>query len=138
MPLHQSPELTAGFVYIFVPGKGICAINRLEGPMDRSASWAVADAEQFLAEDDKYAYLKSTENRILAVEKATGQVKFVSRRTDLATYVSNPVNDPKGATVYASTKRGLIMAIVPVLRPGVVGELVLDMRPATESVVMAQ
>ena len=138
VPLHQSPELTAGFVYIFVPGKGICAINRLEGSMDRSASWAVADAEQFLAEDDKYAYLKSTENRILAVEKATGQVKFVSRRTDLATYVSNPVNDPKGATVYASTKRGLIMAIVPVLRPGVVGELVLDMRPATESVVMAQ
>ena len=138
VPLYQGPEVTAGFVYIFVPGKGICAISRAEGLMDRAAAWAVADAEQFLAEDDKYAYLKSTENRIVAVEKATGQVKFSSRRTDLATYVSNPANDPKGATLYASTKRGLIMAIVPVLRPGVVGELVLDMRPVAGSVPMAQ
>lgn len=138
VPLHASPEVTAGFVYISVPGKGICAINRLEGQMDRAASWSVANADQFLAEDDKHAYLKSTDNRVLAVEKATGQVKFESRRTDLAIYVSNPVNDPKGATIYASTKRGLVMAIAPVLRPGVVGELVLDMRPATHYVALAQ
>ena len=138
VPLHKGPEVTAGLVYILVPGKGICAINRLEGQMDRAASWAVANADQFLAEDDKYAYLKSTENRILAVEKATGQVKFESGRTDLARFVSNPVTDPKGAMIYASTKKGLVMAIAPVLRPGVVGELVLDMRPATGDVAMAQ
>jgi outer membrane protein assembly factor BamB len=138
VPLHQGPEVTAAFVYIFVPGKGLSAINRLDGQIDRAASWTVADAEQFLAEDDTYAYLKTNDNRIVAVEKVTGQVKFESRRTDLATYVSNPASDPKGATIYASTKRGLIMAIAPVLRPGVVGELVLDMRPATHYVAMAQ
>lgn len=138
VPLHQGPEVTTGFVYILVPGKGICAINRLEGQMDRAASWAVAGADQFLAEDEKYAYLKSTDNRILAVEKATGQVKFESHRTDLATFVSNPVNDGKGAMIFASTKKGLIMAIVPVLRPGVVGELALDVRPATGYVALAQ
>ena len=137
-PLYKSPEVTAGFVYIFVPGKGICAINRAEGQLNRAASWAVADADQFLAEDDKYAYLKLSDCRIAAVEKATGEVKFESSRTDLAVFVSNPANDPAGATIYASTKRGLIMAITPVLRPGVVGELVLDLRPATQYVALAQ
>jgi len=125
-PLRSSPEVTGGFVYQYALGKGVMAISRAEGePMNRPVKWTVAEATQFLAEDTQYVYLRSKDNRVLAVDKANGNVKFQSTRKDLAVFASNT----KDATIYASTKEGLVLAIKPVLKPGTVGQLALDVRP---------
>lgn len=134
VPLYDSPEVTTKFAYVVVPGKGLCAIARGDGPTARLASWAVANATQFLAEDDKYTYVKLSDNRIAAVDKTDGKIKFESQRTDLTVFVSNP----SGSTIYAATKKGLVMAITPVLRPGAVGELVLNAQPTAMYLAMAQ
>jgi DNA-binding transcriptional regulator LsrR (DeoR family) len=60
----------------------------------------------------------------VALDKATGEPKFRSKRRDLTITTPNT----KDATIYAATKRGEVLAIRPVLKGGSVGEIVLDER----------
>jgi outer membrane protein assembly factor BamB len=121
-PLRESPEVTATTVYVPVPDRGIVAIDKVNGTQVRQARWAVKDAVKFLAEDEKYAYLSRADHVILAVDKATGEQKFTSKRTDFVAFATNT----RDSTIYAATKDGQVMAIVPVLKAGNVGELALD------------
>lgn len=122
-PLHTGAILTKDMVYLVVPGTGLAAIDKnstVQGT--RTARWTAADATQFLSEDDKYVYVRTTQNQIAALDKATGQQRFVSRRPDLVAFGENTKGD---GICYVSTQLGRIIAVRPVLHPGEIGEVVL-------------
>jgi outer membrane protein assembly factor BamB len=119
-PLDTPPVATKELVYQYVKGTGVVAIDKLNGQMDRQPRWVAADAREFLAEDDQNTYVRGKDNRILAIDKKTGETKFRSRRKDLAVFAANPT----GSIIYAGTKDGLLLAIKPVLSPGAVGTVV--------------
>ena len=132
-PLSRSPSVTATTVYQFIQGVGMIAIDKTQGDPARKAKWTVANAIQFLAEDEKYAYLERNDHVIVAVDKATGAAKFQSQRTDFVAYATALKNN----TVFATTKNGQVRAIVPNFRAGMMGEMVWS-PIAAESVAMGQ
>jgi hypothetical protein len=75
-----------------------------------------------VAEDEKFAYFHRADNIVIAVDRATGEQKFASKRTDLVAFGTNT----KDGVIYAGTRDGQVWAITPVLKPGNVGEIVLD------------
>ena len=127
-PLRASAEVTATTVYLPVSGKGVTAIDKQTG----RAKWTLRDAVKLVAEDDKYAYVNRRDNTIVAVDKASGEQRFTSKRTDLVAFATNT----KDATIYAATKKGQVLAITPVLKAGDVGELALDLATPVEAVAM--
>jgi len=120
---NNAPVLGNDLVYLYHRGAGVVAIEKssTEAPV-RSAKWAVKNAIQFLAQDDKTAYLLGADRRIMAVDKQNGAVKLTSQRNDFAAFAANP----KDATIYAATAGGDVYAIKPVVRAGAMGELVLE------------
>lgn len=121
-PLTSSPTITATSVYQYVDGQGIVSIDKAQGDPARKARWAVKEASQFLAEDDKYAYLERTDHAIIAAEKASGKVKFQSARKDFVSFG----RALKGNVVYAATADGQVRAITPILTAGHMGEVVWE------------
>jgi len=115
---------TDNLVYLPVAGKGIVAIEKGEGPI-RSQKWNIPDAVQLLAQDNQYTYLLARDRTILAVDKEKGAVRFRSARNDFAVFGTNL----KDGVVYAAGRDGWLYAIKPIAKPGLVGELVLDVRP---------
>jgi len=99
----------------------VAALPKGQGAFDRQPTWVAEDCTQFLAQDERNAYLRRKDGAVVARDKKTGQLKFASnRRNDVfATNVSK-----EDGVVYAATKQGRILAIKPVLKPGVVGEVV--------------
>lgn len=130
--LRDSPIVTKTDVYQVVPGKGVVAINKTEGEYNREPRWVAEGAVQFLSEDDKYAYVRRADNVIVAIDRSTGNSAFQSKRADFDLFGTNTAGD---GIVYAATSTGQVMAIRPVLKPGAVGELVLQPVPITTSQV---
>jgi outer membrane protein assembly factor BamB len=144
VPLRTSPVVTATAVYQFVDNQGIVALDKTTGEFNRKARWAAAGTSQFLAEDDKYAYLlRQRDRRIVAIDRATGKEQFHSQRTDFVAFAINanapaapttaPTTGPSrvgGGVIFAATRKGQVYAIRPVLTAGSVGEVVLDFKPA--------
>ncbi|MFI5379595.1 MAG: PQQ-binding-like beta-propeller repeat protein [Tepidisphaerales bacterium] len=120
----SAPVSAGSFVYIYVPGKGLVAIDKTGQAELRLAKWVVEDARQVLAIDEKNTYVRMADNSIAGVERATGQVKMRSSRKDFVAFASN-VNFKELGTIYAATSAGTVMAIKPVTKPGAVGEWVL-------------
>jgi outer membrane protein assembly factor BamB len=139
--LREGPILSASHVYLPIPGAGIAAFSKADGDFNRKPIWLAAGMTQFLAEDDKLVYLKrGDDNVIVALDKATGEQRFESRRRDLTAFATN--RKPDG-TIYAASKTNRVLAIKPVLRPGVVGELVwneseVDAAAAAAAVAIAR
>jgi hypothetical protein len=119
-PLTTGPTVTDDSVYIYVPGKGLAAIDKTTGGPIRQAKWTVRDATKLLADDDRFAYVLGINNRVYGVDKATGKVAFVSTRGDLRIFGQNSTD----STVYTATRNGEVIAAAPVLKPGTMGELV--------------
>ncbi|MGA3065415.1 MAG: PQQ-binding-like beta-propeller repeat protein [Tepidisphaeraceae bacterium] len=132
-PLLTAPAVTSTTVYLYVPGKGLAAIDKNEPiTLDsqpgklmgeepiHSARWFAPDALAFVAQDDQYVYAQSDSNSLLALDKQTGQVVFTSRRHDLTAFAVNM----KDSTIYAATADGEVMSIRADLTPGTIGELV--------------
>ena len=128
VPLRDGPVLTKDLVFQFVPDTGLVAIDKTEIPMsknptfNREPRWVAADATQILSEDDTYAYVRTTKNQVLAIDKKSGQPKFSSRRNDLTTFGTNTKGD---GIIYVATSDGMVISVKPVLTPGQVGEIVL-------------
>ena len=121
--LTGDPVVTATQVYLPIPDAGIAAFNKGDGDYNRRPLWLAVGMSKFLAEDEQHVYLlRAADNVIVAVDKQTGEQLFESTRRDLTVFASN-VAAPDG-TIYAASKTNRIVAIKPVLRPGVVGELV--------------
>lgn len=118
--LTTAPIVTADSVYQFARGQGMIALDKTAGGFNRKARWIVEDAEQFLSADEKYVYLRMSNNRIVAVDKASGAEKFASKGRDFDLFASNE----KDSTIYAAKANGEVVAIRPVLTPGAVGAIV--------------
>ena len=118
--LREPPEVTASTVYLPVPGKGIVAIDKQTGPQNGQPRWAYADGKNFVSEDERFAYLQRKDNRVVAIDRGTGQPAFTTQRTDLITFAVNTKGD---GLIYAGTKDGQVICIAPVLRPGTMGEI---------------
>jgi outer membrane protein assembly factor BamB len=131
--LRASPAVTATMVYLPVEGKGIVAIDKLNGPQWREPKWTVRDCVKLVSEDEKYAYFQRNDNMVVAIDKATGEQRFTSKRNDLTCFATNT----KDGTIYAGTKSGEVLAFTPVLKPGFVGEIALENpRPVTNLIAM--
>ncbi len=121
---ESAPVSVGAFVYIYVPGKGLVAIDKTGQGELRLAKWVVEDGRQVLAIDEKNTYIRMADNSIAGVERATGQIKMRSSRKDFVAFASN-VNFKELGTIYAVTSAGTVMAIKPVTKPGAVGEWVM-------------
>lgn len=130
-PLRQGPVLTKDAVYQSIPGTGVAALNKGDQAangrtgFNREPRWVSAEGVQFLAEDDQYAYLRSSGNAVIAVDKQSGQTRFRSQRPDLSAFATNT----KDGLIYVATSGGRVMAVKPVFQAGSVGELVLAPAP---------
>lgn len=119
--LQEGPVVTDDTVYQPLPGGQLAAIDKISSDpkaFNRTPRWVVS-ARQFLAQDASHAYLLGTHGRLLAVDKATGQVEFRSSRSDFAACGVNLTSN----TIYAATRSGQVIAIDPVLKAGVVGQM---------------
>jgi outer membrane protein assembly factor BamB len=126
--LRTGPAVTSDMVYQFVPSMGVAALAKGPGAFDRRPIWIAEDATQFLAQDDRNAYLRRNDGAVVARDKKTGQVKFTSRRRNLNVFATNTMKED--GMIYGATKQGRIIAIKPILKPGTVGEVVrLDEEP---------
>jgi outer membrane protein assembly factor BamB len=139
-PLTASPQVTADTVYQSVPDVGVVAIDKTKSKFpqygqgdNRDAKWIASDAVEFLAADEKFAYMRTRDNRITAFDKQSGKQVFQSQRTDLDLFTQNPDKD---GLIYAATKNGKIFAIKPSVTGGGVGELVLA-NPTLRMLAMA-
>jgi outer membrane protein assembly factor BamB len=119
--LRSSPAVTSDTVYQFVAGVGLAALAKGQGAFDRRPSWVAEDCTQFLAQDERNAYLRRRDGAVVARDKRTGELKFASRRRNEVFATNTSKED---GVVYAATKQGRVIAIKPVLKPGVVGEVV--------------
>lgn len=129
-PLHEGATLTKDMVYLYVPRTGLVAINKndVAKGINREARWTAADARQFLSEDEHYVFVRTTGNRIAALDKATGEQRFVSKRPDLVAFATNVKGD---GIVYVATQGGRIICVRPVVHPGEMGEVVLAPVPSS-------
>jgi outer membrane protein assembly factor BamB len=134
--LNDAPQVTDTSVYQYVPGTGLVAIDKttkmtidnqdsgVETPF-HSPRWTLQGAEKILAEDSQFVYVvlgKPDEVRgIAAVDKTTGEVAFATHRRDLIALAA----DPKGTLFYGVTRRGVVVAMKPVVNPGSYGEIAL-------------
>jgi outer membrane protein assembly factor BamB len=135
VPLKTAPAVTATMVYQYVEGMGIVAIDKANGTFNRAPKWVMKTATQLLSEDQQYAYLRRRDGRLVAVDKASGQIAFVSNKHPFDVLVTNT----KDATIYGATKNGMVWAVRPVLHEGEVGSMVMDFRvERLETLAMAR
>lgn len=144
-PLTEGASVTSTTVYLPVPDAGIAAFRKGENDAtdptlapNRRPLWLAAGMTQFLAEDERFAYVRrGSDNAIVALDKVTGQFMFENNRRDLVHFATNPKMD---GVIFAASKTNRVLAIKPVLKPGVVGELVWnerDVAPSDETAVAA-
>jgi outer membrane protein assembly factor BamB len=134
--LTQGPVVTKALVYLPIPGQGVAAIPNGDGPFNRKANWVAVGMTEYLAEDEKLVYMRrGGDNAIVAVDKQTGEQRFENNRRDLVAFGVNRKND---GTIFAASKTNRVLAIKPVMRPGVVGELVWNETELNETVAMGR
>lgn len=125
VPLKTAPVVTATMVYQYVPGTGMVGIDKVNGQINRVAKWAVKNGVQVLSEGPQHVYLRARDNRVLAVDKASGEVLFTSKGSPMEFFATNT----KDAIIYGGSRNGTIQAIRPILREGEVGDIVMDLVP---------
>ena len=120
VPLREAPVVTSDRVYIKVPGKGLVVFDKiLATPSQfREPLWTSPDAQQFLAQDERFSYLRGKDNRVVAVDKKTGEAKFQTKRKDFAVFGTNTKDD---GLVFVASTAGNVIAIRSVTKPGVIG-----------------
>jgi outer membrane protein assembly factor BamB len=124
--LKTPPRVTATLVYQWVPGKGVVAIDKMQGGYNRPAKWNVRGAIDFLSEDQTHAYLRGGDNAIMAVDKASGKILFTSKTKSYGVFANNLTD----SIIYASTPDGQVAAIRPVVEAGETGEIVMRLEQA--------
>jgi outer membrane protein assembly factor BamB len=136
--LRTPPALTKDAVYQYIEGRGLAAIDKNPGPdannASRSPRWLAPQARQFLAEDGSYVYIANAEKRILALDKATGEERFRSRRKDFSAFAASTAGD---GLIYLADDNARVTAVHPILQAGSAGEVVMDASPV-QSVALAK
>jgi hypothetical protein len=124
--LDTPPVLTPTTVYQFVPGTGVAAIEKHALGVAK-AKWVNADAVSCLADDTQNIYGQDKDGYLIAMDKTDGHTVFRGVRKDIT--VVADYNGNKDGTIYAAVTDGTVLAASPVLRPGVMGFLVLNTIP---------
>jgi len=132
-PLVDGPTVMENLVLQPVPGVGLVAIDKAEGKMVRDVMWVAPQVRQVLAADEKYVYVLNNSKQIVALNRQTGAAEFHNTRRDLTVFATNL----KTPVIYAATRSGSVIAIRPVLKPGTVGEVVIDAWPTGERIASA-
>ncbi len=133
--LRDTPVLTKDFVFQIVPTVGLVALDKNTGAYNRVPRWIAPDIIKILAEDEKFVYGLREDKVIMALEKSAGKVIFTSRRRDLSVFASN-VRD---GSIYTVTTGNRVIALLPVLKPGLVGEVAVGpMKPDAVAVAVAR
>jgi outer membrane protein assembly factor BamB len=122
VPLQDKPDVTADTVYQRVRGRGLVAINKSEGKDFREARWSNADAEKFLADDEKHTFVLTRDGLITALDKSNGKPVWTSKEKNFAALGTNP----KDGSIFAVNKWGQLLCIKAVTKVGVVGEVVMN------------
>ena len=135
--LREGPAVTGDTVYQYVRGAGVAALAKGSGDFNRRPLWVAEDCTQLLSQDERNAYLRRRDGAIVARDKKTGEVRFTSHQK-FNVFATNTLKDD--GLIYAATKAGRILAIRPILKPGMVGELVrLEIQePGRETVAAAR
>ncbi len=153
--LSDSPVLTPDTIYQNTPNHGLVALDKFiyvpppptadaaaaaaagqanlppNKAYNRSPLWTCPDADRFLAQDAKFAYVEVVHSdpltpevpptrTIVALDKQTGKKVFESDHHDFSCFGVNP----RDGLIYVAFKGGKIMALQPVLHAGQIGELV--------------
>jgi outer membrane protein assembly factor BamB len=124
--LDTAPVLTPTTVYQFVPGTGVVAIEKHALGVAKS-KWVNADAVSCLADDSQNIYGQDKNGCLIAMDKTDGHTVFRGVRKDIS--VVADYNGNKDGTIYAAVTDGTVLSVGPVLRPGVMGFLVLNTIP---------
>ena len=127
--LREAPAVTKDLVYQVIPTRGLAAIDKNIGSdasNSRSPRWVAAGITRFIAQDDTYAYATTSDNHIVALDKATGQERFRSRRNDFAAFAVNTSGD---GMIYVADDNARVTAVKPILQSGAAGEVVFDPTP---------
>ena len=122
-PLMDAPVVTADSVYQAVPGEGMVKLAKESGVVGieyREPLWTAKGVTQVVAFGGGNVYGVGSGGRIVAIDDATGEVKFASESGGFDDFAY----DDAGATIYAATRAGRIVAVRPVTAPGDVGVLV--------------
>ncbi len=122
-PVTTSPVPTTDTVYIYIEGTGMVAIDKKSTPRYPTPRWANPDALKILADDSKLVYVLTKSGHIAALDKNTGEQRFITERNDFAHTVAH-IN-PNNNTLFAITEDMELLSITPVSRAGVIGRLVV-------------
>ena len=96
-------------VYQFVPGQGIVGIDKMQGSSTASRSGSSKNAAQVLSEDAENVYLRRRDNRLIAVDKQSGEGDFTSKAATFTIFATNPAD----SMIYASTRDGAVCGDPP-------------------------
>lgn len=107
-PLSTPPAVTADMVYQYAPGKGLVAINKTAGKMDREAVWAAPQAKQVLSVGAKRVYVSMDDGTIGALDKENGKVVWRGSRK-YSVFTTNL----QDSTIFVATDDGQIYAYRP-------------------------
>jgi outer membrane protein assembly factor BamB len=122
-------------VFQFVSNLGYVALDKGAGSFNRLPRWVAPDVIQILAVDEKYVYALRTDKAMIALDKKDGHAVFTSKRHDIATWATNPLD----GAIYAITTANRFLAIGSVLKPGVVGEIAEGpVGPGNQGVALAR
>jgi hypothetical protein len=132
VPLIYPPTVSPTTVYQYIENIGMVAIDKTQGEASRKSKWTHPHAIQFLAEDEKYAFLERDDHIMIAVDRMTGQEQFHSKRDDFVAFATALKNN----VIYATTSDGKVRAILPVFKAGTLGEMV--MVPSSDAVALAR
>jgi len=127
--LKTAPAVTKDLVYQYIPSRGLAAIDKKIGSdanNSRSPRWIANGVVKFLAQDDTYAYGATSDNHVVALDKASGQEKFRSRRKDFAAFAISTAGD---GIIYVADENARVTAVKPILQSGAAGEVVLEPTP---------
>jgi outer membrane protein assembly factor BamB len=105
--LRTSPFITSTTVYQVVPGRGLVALDKVEGKPYRDPLWTVAGVTRVVAVDATRVYALADENRLVAIDVKSGEVQY-NVTHQFGTFAKNIGTD---GTVYAATAAGQVMAI---------------------------
>jgi outer membrane protein assembly factor BamB len=125
--LDAAPVLTPTMLYQFVPGSGLVAIDR--HPLGTAkAKWINPDAVEVLSEDEHNLYAVDKDGYLVALDKTDGHRLFRGVRRDMTVFATSETLG-KSPQIYATASDGSLFAVGPVLRPGVMGLLVMNSIP---------
>ncbi len=116
-PLTDAPVVTADAVYQVVAKVGMVKIDKVKGEIYRKPVWMARGVSQFLSEDAQNVYARKPDGTLLALDRASGQVKFSARLPFNRLYATNTAD----GTIYSADRAGRVTIIHPVLKAGQIG-----------------